>query len=401
MALSTYDSQLLSSQQQAQIAQAQKNYADAAARGDKQGMESAHNFAESIRAQAGYSGMGDGAGYVALPKQNTFDMGSVSTVDTSKLDDWKSAYIQQQQAALEKAYNDALQQLDVTYNKNKAEYEGSKEDAELAFKKNMGALYDNAYKNNILAQQQASARGLTSSAQGLAMTTSQLANASNQAASLVNDRDTTLAKIDLQLNRLSEDYNISKDTLKKNLDLDKIEALSTGDLQYISSLLDIEQFNATARNDFLMNSINNSFSASEAQKDRDAQKELLLLELAAQQNNGGGYYGGNYYKSSGSGGAPVTEDIAAAYEYVEPQLTSKEKDLFMQMYNEGKVKTGEQVIGLSSFIKTLASKDKRDFADNIKKNPAFANMVNVLVNKNKNSAIDPLNNPIYPIGSNY
>lgn len=66
MALSSYDKKL-SSSQQAAINKAKNDYNAAMAKGDKAGMNAAHQAAESIRAQAGYSGGGDGSGYTKLP----------------------------------------------------------------------------------------------------------------------------------------------------------------------------------------------------------------------------------------------------------------------------------------------------------------------------------------------
>lgn len=66
MALSSYDKKL-SSSQQAAINKAKNDYNAAMAKGDKAGMNAAHEAAESIRAQAGYSGGGDGSGYTKLP----------------------------------------------------------------------------------------------------------------------------------------------------------------------------------------------------------------------------------------------------------------------------------------------------------------------------------------------
>ena len=362
MALSTYDTQLLTPQQQAQIEQAKKDYAAAQAAGNTQGMQSAHNFAESIRKQAGYTGLSDGGGYEALPQgQQTYGLSDVKQIDTAALQDWKTAYINQQNAALERAYNDALEQLGKTYNTNKSEYESSKVDTNAAFEKNMSELYRNAYTNNILAQQTAESRGLTSSGQGLAMGTSQLAKATGQAADLAGDRDSTLAKIDLQLNRLSEDYNISKDTLKKNLDLDKIEALSTGELQYITSLMDAMQFNTSAQNDFILQSANNAFTASENQKDRDTQKELLLLELEAQKNNNyvGGYYGGNGY--SRSSGSSATTSAQLGYQALVDSGWFSDSTLTYINNNikSGNLKTSDDVIKAANIIESAdKSKDR-------------------------------------------
>lgn len=362
MALSTYDSQFLTAAQQAQILKAQEDYATAKAAGNTEGMTSAHNYAESIRNSAGYSGLSDGSGFEV--KTNTGytnpTLAGIQLVDTSKLDDWKTAYIQQQNAELEKAYNDAIAQATSTYNTNKAEYESSIEDAKNAYDQNIATLYGDTYKNNILARQQAASRGLTSSAQGIAMGTSQLAQATQQASSLANDRDTAINKINLQLDRLAEDYNLNKDTLKKNLDLDKISALSTAEIQYISSLMDAMQFNATSQNDYitaaadaqtqyLLNQINNEFTASENQKDRELEEKLLAMQLANQNSYSG--YGYSYGSDS------TSDNIAVAYQQVEPDLTSSQKDYLLGLIENGTVNTASQVVGVGNWLQSAGQSD--------------------------------------------
>ena len=83
MALSSYDKKL-SSSQQAAINKAKNDYNAAMAKGDKAGMNAAHEAAESIRAQAGYSGGGDGSGYTKLPSiwgtgSNHYNINKVSS----------------------------------------------------------------------------------------------------------------------------------------------------------------------------------------------------------------------------------------------------------------------------------------------------------------------------------
>lgn len=70
MALSSYDKKL-SSSQQAAINKAKNDYNAAMAKGDKAGMNAAHQAAESVRAQAGYSGGGDGSGYTKLSNKGS------------------------------------------------------------------------------------------------------------------------------------------------------------------------------------------------------------------------------------------------------------------------------------------------------------------------------------------
>lgn len=78
MALSSYDKKL-SSSQQAAINKAKNDYNAAMAKGDKAGMNAAHEAAESIRAQAGYSGGGDGSGYTKLSNKGSNTKSSIGS----------------------------------------------------------------------------------------------------------------------------------------------------------------------------------------------------------------------------------------------------------------------------------------------------------------------------------
>ena len=78
MALSSYDKKL-SSSQQAAINKAKNDYNAAMAKGDKAGMNAAHQAAESIRAQAGYSGGGDGSGYTKLSNKGSNTKSSIGS----------------------------------------------------------------------------------------------------------------------------------------------------------------------------------------------------------------------------------------------------------------------------------------------------------------------------------
>ena len=66
MAISTYDEQFLNDEQKRQLQAFTDAWNRANAAGDQAGMEAAHAAAERVRAQAGYSGAGEGGGYVDL-----------------------------------------------------------------------------------------------------------------------------------------------------------------------------------------------------------------------------------------------------------------------------------------------------------------------------------------------
>ena len=61
MAVSTKDQERLNGAQQSAVQNYTDQYYEAKARGDKAGMQAAHDAAERVRNQAGYSGGADGA----------------------------------------------------------------------------------------------------------------------------------------------------------------------------------------------------------------------------------------------------------------------------------------------------------------------------------------------------
>lgn len=71
----------LSKEDTAKIDNAKKKYAEAQARGDKAGMESAHKEAESIRAGYGYSGGADGSQNISLNDGNWIGKGGKSSIN--------------------------------------------------------------------------------------------------------------------------------------------------------------------------------------------------------------------------------------------------------------------------------------------------------------------------------
>lgn len=66
MAQSVYDENLLTDEQRKRLAAFTAEWERACAAGDRAGMDAAHAAAEAVRAEAGYSGGGNGAGYTPL-----------------------------------------------------------------------------------------------------------------------------------------------------------------------------------------------------------------------------------------------------------------------------------------------------------------------------------------------
>ena len=71
----------LSKEDTAKIDNAKKKYAEAQAKGDKAGMESAHKEAESVRAGYGYSGGADGSQNISLNDGDWIGNGGKSSIN--------------------------------------------------------------------------------------------------------------------------------------------------------------------------------------------------------------------------------------------------------------------------------------------------------------------------------
>lgn len=124
MALSENDKKYLNADQQKQIADLQKAYADAQTAGNQDAMTAAHDQAEALRKQYNYSGGSDGSGYVPLSGQTAQagnqQAGGLSyqyagnTQGLSGGDASLSRELQAQIAALKEAYAQAQAAGDTT-----------------------------------------------------------------------------------------------------------------------------------------------------------------------------------------------------------------------------------------------------------------------------------------------
>ncbi len=190
MALSTYDKQILSEEDQQKILNLQKAYTTASKAGDAAGKKSAADAAENVRKAYGYSGGADGQQYVALP-------GYEGAAEMQEVGD-----------NLVKAYsgiNDAY----------KAQAEASKEEIE----KQRAATLKQAYIGNMMDQknidQQMRASGITgglSESARVAMQNNYRTNRNNVDAAAMDakkdvDLSTQQAIAQNEVNRANAKYN--------------------------------------------------------------------------------------------------------------------------------------------------------------------------------------------------
>lgn len=126
----------LSSEDSAKINSAKKKYAEAQAKGDKTGMESAHKEAEAVRANYGYSGGADGSQEISLGVGNGGKSGSSNRGTTTNygsyqddLERLSKAQQKTQIAQLKQARNKALANLDAQEQEIKPTYQTARNQA--------------------------------------------------------------------------------------------------------------------------------------------------------------------------------------------------------------------------------------------------------------------------------
>lgn len=262
-----------------------------------------------------------------------FGVDNVTTKGYDNARKLADAYYDNQIAGLEVNYNNNLANLKNSYNTALSQYDIQKSNAQNAYEKNRNQVYEDAYYNNKVANQIASNRGMTSAGQGRALNVSTLAKASQRASELTADRDTLINNINTEINRLSEQYNINRDTLKANFDASKLSAKSTADLQYMQACLEADDYNADLWNGLIKVKAQMDFEAGEAQKQRDFQasenaKDRALQSALAYARSGG------YRGSSDEVEEEIPKDIQTAINNLglrrrEGQITQEEYEKLM------------------------------------------------------------------------
>jgi hypothetical protein len=201
---------------------------------------------------------------------------------------WKDNYIKAQLAALDKNYAISNANLTKTFNNNKAQFGDHIIDVKKAYDQSISQLEQDAYRGNIMAKQQASSQGLTSSGQGIALAQSVLNNANESAVALWKSREESINKIQNAINQLSANYNIDRDALLSAYNADKLAIMSGAEIQALEQKLKVDMANAGLKNQWDM---------MEYQIKNDNEWKAKELELAYKQlaasNRGGGYGGRN------------------------------------------------------------------------------------------------------------
>ena len=253
---------------------------------------------------------------------------------------WKQAYIDQMVSELTSNYNTDKANLDKTYNTSITNYGNQLNDTNMSYDANIQALQRQKYEDTQQAKNEAFSRGLGFGGLGQAIEQTARNNANNKIADTQNERSRAINDIYTLINQATYNYGIDSDTLLKNFNADKLKYMSTAEIQALEKKLQVDMYNTDWTNKFLQdsnnrtftssendkkyawqsgeNALNRDFSASEAQKDRDAQTALAKLQAklyGSGRSGGSGSYGG--YSSGYSSGLTKESEYNLAKNYLE------------------------------------------------------------------------------------
>ena len=197
---------------------------------------------------------------------------------------WKDNYIKAQLAAMDKNYAISNANLTKTFYNNKAQFGDHIIDVKKAYDQSISQLEQDAYRGNIMAKQQASSQGLTSSGQGIALAQSVLNNANESAVALWKAREESINKIQNAINQLSANYNIDRDALLSAYNADKLAIMSGAEIQALEQKLKVDMANAGLKNQWDMM----EYQIKNENEWRAKELELAYKQLAASNRGGGG-----------------------------------------------------------------------------------------------------------------
>ena len=229
----THNDATIKNNSQSQADQIQKykdDYAAAAAKGDKAGMDAAHKAAESLRSGWGYSGGEDGSDYISTGGISGANLGEQMANRYSqgysdyeqKMNDAAEAQQKALQASIDSAVNN-LESQKTTIGKNT---EANNAAAEKAY---MTAINPNGSYAEGLASQGLSKSGITESSMISAGNTYQNAlnsNATTQSEALAEiERAITQARLNGEIEKANALADLYKETAAKQLEnVDKINS---------------------------------------------------------------------------------------------------------------------------------------------------------------------------------
>ena len=188
---------------------------------------------------------------------------------------------------MDKNYAISNANLTKTFYNNKAQFGDHIIDVKKAYDQSISQLEQDAYRGNIMAKQQASSQGLTSSGQGIALAQSVLNNANESAVALWKSREESINKIQNAINQLSANYNIDRDALLSAYNADKLAIMSGAEIQALEQKLKVDMANAGLKSVGY-----DGYQIKNENEWRAKELELAYKQLAASMR-GGGYGGRN------------------------------------------------------------------------------------------------------------
>lgn len=268
---------------------------------------------------------------------------------------WKQAYIDQMVSELTSNYNTDKANLDKTYNTSISNYGNQLSDTNMSYDANIQELQRQKYEDTQQAKNEAFSRGLGFGGLGQAIEQTARNNANNKIADTQNERSRAINDIYTLINQATYNYGIDSDTLLKNFNADKLKYMSTAEIQALEKKLQVDMYNTDWTNKFLQdsnnrtftssendkkyawqsgeNALNREFSASEAQKDRDAQTALAKLQAklyGSGSSGGSGRYGG--YSSGYSSGLTKESQYNLVKNYLEKNGVEDSTELSDAMF---------------------------------------------------------------------
>ena len=262
-------------------------------------------------------------------------------LDYSTADKWLEEANANAKQQLEADYNTNVANAQQTYNTNLADLNKQVNETDSNFTQSVRDAQQNAYYAGQASMQGAVGRGMTNSSQAQAAANSLLYGAGETMANLNLERNTLLDNIYTNINTLTQNHNIQLDELEKNRLAEELSMLSDNQLAYLDKIMAIDEYNATAKNNYNAMQTEMAWQSSEAQKDRDfnsaeAEKDrnhdiyMQNLKQIASNYSGSGSSGNGNINTDTLGKSP--EDQAAmadlyAGQYVEDLNTDQQKTL--------------------------------------------------------------------------
>lgn len=269
------DATQLSSSDQDWILNKQNEWKSAISSGNTSLANQIHNDVEAFRNSKGYTGGIDGGVYSTNANRNNNGSinptsniqtglnnaglatnpanAGISHINTSVLGDIAKAQATSGVADARSNYIKNLVNSANSYNQNASDLYNSATNVYKNYYSNVNDLYNDAYKNSVAANQTAAQRGLTSSGLGNALNTSTLVDSQNKVTDLKASRDSDLADIGVQLDKLSADYNTSRDAFLQSLYDAEAKAKADAYTNYGQNYLTAATSNAGYDNDYINN----------------------------------------------------------------------------------------------------------------------------------------------------